>query len=142
MVKLCIHSDVRTLTPSHVRRTAWHETVRRTVKMFAPTLPAHISIALIGDESMRTANKQSRAVDRVTDVLSFLYSPDDGEVLICVPQAHRQFRRFKSSSLETEVRRLAIHGMLHLAGFDHTVMKEKNLMNSMAKKIIHALKKI
>ena len=65
-------------------------------------------------------NRRFRAVDRPTDVLSF---PSDepghlGDVVMALGMARRQARG-AGHSIGTEVRVLALHGLLHLLGYDH-----------------------
>ena len=85
-------------------------------------------VALIGDQAMRRLNRQFRGKDCATDVLSFPEASkagDDvspglrlGEMAIALGVARRQARRF-GHSLDTELRVLALHGLLHLLGYDH-----------------------
>ena len=85
-----------------------------------------VAIALVDDRAIRRLNRQFRRVDRVTDVLSFPADPPSpargprplGDIAIAVGRAHRQARRHRHS-LATELRVLALHGLLHLLGYDH-----------------------
>ncbi len=120
-------------------RVKWYERIVRDVRKEVTTLPSERSIALVGDIQMRLINKQSRRLDKVTDVLSFLYSPQEGEIIIDIPQAERQYKRFKSKTLESELQRLVVHGLLHLAGHDHKRMKEKKEMERLTTKILKSL---
>ena len=86
---------------------------------------AEVCIGLVGDKRMRGLNRTYRNQDRTTDVLAFAYrearpgaSPLLGDVVICVPTARRQAKAF-NHSLDEEILRLLIHGVLHLAGYDH-----------------------
>ena len=79
-----------------------------------------VAIALVGDAKMRALNRQFRSVDRPTDVLAF---PSDtnghlGDIVIATGVARRQARA-AGHPLATEVRCLALHGLLHLLGYDH-----------------------
>lgn len=69
---------------------------------------------------MRALNRQFRGKDAVTDVLSF---PSDtrgfmGDVVIASGVAKKQART-AGHTVQTEVRVLALHGLLHLLGYDH-----------------------
>ena len=85
-----------------------------------------VTIALVSDARMRTLNRTFRDVDQATDVLSF--SSDStapevapaqlGDVAIATGVATRQARA-AGHTLGTELRVLALHGLLHLLGFDH-----------------------
>ena len=86
---------------------------------------AEVCIGLIGDTKMRRLNRTYRNKDRTTDVLAFAYreagsgvSPLLGDVVISVPTARRQAKAF-NHSLDEELLRLLIHGVLHLVGYDH-----------------------
>lgn len=79
-----------------------------------------VTIALISDPAMRRLNARFRGVDHATDVLSF---PSDvpgalGDIAIARGVAARQAKRLGHSE-STEFRTLALHGLLHLLGYDH-----------------------
>lgn len=88
----------------------------------------HVSIALVSDAVMRRLNHDYRQVDRPTDVLSFPAAdaggrpPGRGDLLgdlaIATGVARRQAREM-GHSLGVELRILALHGVLHLLGYDH-----------------------
>jgi len=85
----------------------------------------HVTVALVSDRRMRTLNRAFRGVDHVTDVLSFPTAPtpgrpDDalGDVVIAAGVAARQAVT-AGHALRTELRVLALHGLLHLLGYDH-----------------------
>jgi probable rRNA maturation factor len=95
----------------------------------APSTPCdELTVLLCGDATMRRLNARYRGKDRTTDVLSFPSGgevlPDGrrplGEIAIAVPQAARQARA-AGHSLARELRVLALHGYLHLLGYDHEV---------------------
>lgn len=81
-----------------------------------------VTIALVSDARMRTLNRTFRGVDQATDVLSFASDgtvPGTlGDVAIATGVATRQARA-AGHTLGTELRVLALHGLLHLLGFDH-----------------------
>ena len=79
-----------------------------------------MTVALVPDPRIRALNRQYRKRDAPTDVLSF---PADergylGDVVIARGVAKRQARA-AGHSLATELRVLALHGLLHLLGYDH-----------------------
>ena len=79
-----------------------------------------MTIAIVPDARVRALNRQFRRKDKSTDVLSF---PSDergylGDVVIASGVAARQARE-AGHSLGTELRVLALHGLLHLLGYDH-----------------------
>lgn len=81
-----------------------------------------LTIALVSDARIRTLNRTYRAKDRTTDVLSFPASAPHhgqlGDVVIARGVARRQARE-QGHSESTEWRVLALHGLLHLLGYDH-----------------------
>ena len=79
-----------------------------------------LSIAIVSDRRMRALNRQFRGKDAVTDVLSF---PSDergfmGDIVVAAGVAKRQAKD-AGHSVQTELRVLALHGLLHLLGYDH-----------------------
>jgi probable rRNA maturation factor len=90
-----------------------------------------VAVAVIGDRAIRRLNARYREVDAPTDVLSFpaavspgAGSPDPsvprflGDIAIASGVARRQAAEYRHSLL-TELRILALHGLLHLLGYDH-----------------------
>jgi len=91
-----------------------------------------VSIALVSSARIRALNRIYRRKDRATDVLSFptidrrdrgrrIVAPGDdllGDIVIARPVARRQAREAGHSEA-TELRVLALHGLLHLLGYDH-----------------------
>jgi probable rRNA maturation factor len=79
-----------------------------------------VTIALISDTAMRRLNATFRRVDQATDVLSF---PSDepgvlGDIAIARGVAARQARALGHAEA-VELKVLALHGLLHLLGYDH-----------------------
>jgi len=80
-----------------------------------------VSIALVSDPHMRRMNSVFRGVNRTTDVLSFPSGEPGGwlgDIAIAIGRARDQARR-EGHALRTELRVLALHGLLHLLGYDH-----------------------
>ena len=79
-----------------------------------------VCIALVSDARMRALNRQFRGNDKVTDVLSFPAQTRGflGDVVIAAGVAKKQAKAARHS-LNTEIRVLALHGLLHLLGYDH-----------------------
>jgi len=73
-----------------------------------------VAIALVSDARIRTLNRQFRRKDLPADVLSF--EPTD--IVIAVGVARRQARE-AGHSYADELKVLALHGLLHLMGYDH-----------------------
>jgi len=89
----------------------------------AVRLRGTVSVLLTTDAGIRRLNRQFRGVNKATDVLSFPAggpAADEvaGDLAISVPTARRQ-AAMCGHSLGTELKVLMLHGLLHLAGFDH-----------------------
>ncbi len=97
--------------------------LRRVLLRAGETLGAsgEISVVLAGDRLLQRLNRDYRGRDRPTDVLSF---PGDGEsgglgdIVISVETAARNARAL-GRSLPQELDVLALHGLLHVLGYDH-----------------------
>jgi probable rRNA maturation factor len=90
-------------------------------------LGGEVHVLLADDATLRRLNRQFRGKDKPTDVLSFpaaARSAFDGEkelagdLAISLETAARQAKKF-GHTLSDEVRVLMLHGLLHLAGYDH-----------------------
>ena len=88
-----------------------------------------VTVALVSDGRMRALNRSFRGKDYATDVLSFpsdaQAAPDGsrhdrylGDIVIATGVARRQADEARHS-IATEFRVLALHGLLHLLGYDH-----------------------
>ncbi|GAB4315528.1 MAG: rRNA maturation RNase YbeY [Candidatus Zixiibacteriota bacterium] len=95
-----------------------------------------VHLIVVGDAEMRRLNRTHLQKDRPTDVLTFpLASPDErpaatepiGEVYCNLDHA----RRWSEETGETqtaELARLTVHGLLHLAGYDHHTKRDRQIM--------------
>ena len=106
-----------------------------------------VDAVLTDDEHVRQLNRAYRGRDDTTDVLSFalheeadgfVVGPDPGsvrdedcaprgEIYICVPRARAQADEQRVPHDE-ELARLLVHGLLHLAGYDHQTDAELRFM--------------
>jgi probable rRNA maturation factor len=79
-----------------------------------------VTLAIVSDARVRSLNREYRGKHTSTDVLSFpAGEPGElGDVVIAAGVASRQARR-AGHSLAVELRVLALHGLLHLLGYDH-----------------------
>jgi rRNA maturation RNase YbeY len=104
---------------------------------------------------MRRLNVRYRGVDRSTDVLSFPLSDENppvdkyeqrksptplGDIVICVPKALVQAKEYGIPFRE-ETRRLLVHGLLHLVGYDHELSAyQKRKMEKKERELLDAIK--
>lgn len=110
-----------------------------------------ISVAFIGPGRMRKFNKTYRKKNAVTDVLSFPESkvrfekfkigPAEkmdglGEIVVCLREVLKNARK-QSGDFDTELKRVIIHGVLHLLGLDHEKSEqEAEIMQAKEKKYL------
>ncbi len=113
---------------------------------FAGVKDVTLTMTLCGRAKIKKLNREYRNKDYVTDVLSFpvydnlrpdkkpknknLSQMDLGDLVICKEKAFSQAREFEIT-YEQEIVHLAVHGFLHLLGFDHEISpKEEKLMEA------------
>ena len=125
-----------------------------------------VSVLLTDDADIKQLNRDYRGVDAPTDVLAFAMREGEdgnvspnllGDLVISIETASRQvttgdqFSATRSSletekqklthdSLETEVALLAVHGVLHLLGYDHQTQEDATVMFDKQKAILGLLR--
>jgi probable rRNA maturation factor len=113
----------------HGHRLAAAGLARWLVRVAPKRARGFVSVALVSDARIRALNRRYRRRDYATDVLSFpagLHLPVSspiqpvwlGEIVIARGVARRQAREAGHTET-TELRVLALHGLLHLLGYDH-----------------------
>ena len=117
-----------TVTDGHGRRIADGGLCRWLAGIVPVGLQGEVAIALVPDTHIRKLNRQYRRKDYATDVLSFPTEPVanprranprvSGDIVIATGVARRQARE-AGHAYPTELRVLALHGFLHLLGYDH-----------------------
>lgn len=97
----------------------------------------NFSVIFVGNEQIKLLNKTYRNIDEPTDVLSFISDEEDyfGDVFISLEQAKEQSKDY-NHSLKREIAFLAVHGYLHLRGYDHETKEDEKVMNDLAEKIL------
>lgn len=79
-----------------------------------------------------------------TDVISFDYSIEsnsfDGEIFICVEKAAENSKRFKVS-IDDELNRLVVHGMLHFSGYNDSTVAQRRRMKKVEDQFLYRYKK-
>lgn len=110
-----------------------------------------VNVALVKAQEIKELNNEFRSVDRVTDVLSFPMLDDIseiekeadfilgecniGDIYINLERAKEQAKEY-GHSLRREFCFLALHGFLHLLGYDHMEKDEEEEMFSLQNKIL------
>ena len=106
-----------------------------------------LTILVDTPEHIQTLNRDFRHVDRVTDVLTFpawegelSLSADGylGDIMICLERAEEQAKDY-GHSLERELSFLAVHGVLHLLGYDHMTEADETVMRGKQTAILNGL---
>lgn len=97
------------------------------------------NIIFVDKEEIQKINREYRNIDRVTDVISFALCDNDecsffgddeeelGDIFICIDRAIEQASDY-GHSVEREVGFLAVHGYLHLCGYDHMTEEDEKVM--------------
>lgn len=108
--------------------------VARTV-LRAEGADGPVDIVFHSPAEQRELNRSWRGLDRTTDVLSFHYGEPDlfGELYIDPVLAAAQAPRYRND-LAAELRRLVVHGCLHLCGHDHGTASERSRMRALERR--------
>ncbi|MFD2209205.1 rRNA maturation RNase YbeY [Virgibacillus halophilus] len=103
---------------------------------------AELSVSFVDNEEIRVINRDYRHKDQPTDVISFALQEESeeemkiigenlplilGDILISVDRAKEQAVEYQHS-LEREMGFLAVHGLLHLLGYDHMTPEDEKIM--------------
>ena len=112
---------------------------------------AEISVTFVDKDEIQNINKMYRDKDKVTDVISFALEEDEpeidmneldiprvlGDIIICTDVAHEQAENY-GHSFERELGFLALHGFLHLLGYDHMTDEDEKEMFGRQDAILNA----
>jgi probable rRNA maturation factor len=102
---------------------------------------SEVSVTFMTAAEIRVINRDFRKADKETDVLSFPGFPGSlalGDILICLNVAERQARLYGHSFVR-EVAFLAVHGFLHLLGYDHALEEDEIEMRAAQYTIMEAI---
>jgi probable rRNA maturation factor len=125
---------IETMLPGRdIPRSALIRSVRRVLRGESRDHAA-VTVVMVDDAYIRRLNHTYRHLDRATDVLSFRMDDSEapahnvlGEIYISLDRARAQAVRYHVS-LDDELRRLAVHGCLHLLGYDHHLAVDRDVM--------------
>ena len=120
----------------------------------------NVSVNFVSEGEIKDLNNKFRQIDKVTDVLSFPNleksyfqkltefdgerNPDDGilflgDIVICKKVAKKQAKDYRHGA-KREICFLALHGLLHLLGFDHIKEEEERLMKAASEDTLQAFR--
>ena len=95
---------------------------------------AMFSVIFVNEDTIQQINKECRNIDKVTDIISFAFEDNAkmlyndirvlGDIYICIPKMISQAKEYGHSE-KRELSFLAVHGLLHLLGYDHVNSKEE-----------------
>lgn len=113
---------------------------------------SEVSVTFVGNDRIQEINREYRDKDQPTDVISFAMQelgegeteitgadipPVLGDIIISIPKAREQAVDY-GHSFERELGFLAVHGFLHLLGYDHETESDEEIMFSRQKEILEA----
>ena len=124
-------------TVNYKRYKIINKVLKRCLKM-EHVQNSFFEVILVNNDTIQKINKEYRGIDKITDVISFAFEDNDkdlyngirmlGEIYICIPQMKQQAKLYGHSQTR-EIAFLAIHGLLHLLGYDHTKsIEEEKIM--------------
>jgi len=129
-----------------------NQAIDEAIRMAEGPEEAEVSLMLVDDQRIHALNLEYRGVDRPTDVLSFalqeeveeepeIEEEDDmlGDIVISVERARDQAEEY-GHSFQREIVYLAVHGTLHLLGFDHEEENDKQEMRMKEEEVMAKLK--
>lgn len=118
-----------------------------------PKIKGEVEISVVGGSVIKKINHKYRGKNKITDVLSFAWQDPAaastklwrgketeslGEIYICYPQIKRQAKEY-SVTAENEFKRMLVHGLLHLVGYDHIKKQDAVKMFKKQEKLILAI---
>ncbi len=111
---------------------------------------SELSLTFVDNEKIHEINREYRGIDRPTDVISFALEENTegemeiigqdmprvlGDIIISIPRAKQQAEEYGHSFMR-ELGFLAVHGFLHLLGYDHGTKEEEQQMFSRQEEIL------
>jgi probable rRNA maturation factor len=116
--------------------------VNRAAAVALSTTRTELAIVLTDDSAIRRLNRDWRGIDAATNVLSFAAKSEGGEHLGDIVLAYETIAREARSEgklFAHHVAHLAVHGFLHLVGYDHERDKEAAVMERTERDILRRL---
>lgn len=104
---------------------------------------SQMEIIFVSPETIKDLNNTFRNINEETDVLSFVNDDESiksiGDVFISLNRAYEQAEKF-GHTIKREVAFLAVHGYLHLIGYDHETKDEEKTMFAKQEEILNKAK--
>jgi probable rRNA maturation factor len=95
--------------------------------------PGQINIVFTSDSNLQEINKKYLSRDYLTDVIAFDYTENQvitGDLFISIPRVKENAEKFEET-FNTELKRVMVHGILHMLGYGDSSKIEKSLMRKM-----------
>jgi rRNA maturation RNase YbeY len=119
-----------------IRKNSIHKIISTLAKQFGLQI-SFLEVNIVSSDLVLDLNRKFLKHDYRTDILTFNYSSSDsileGEIYISLEDATENSKRFKTS-LNDELKRLVVHGILHLIGYDDVDKNEKRKMRELENK--------
>jgi probable rRNA maturation factor len=120
-------------------------TIRKWISAAINTLtkPAELTLRIVNAAESRNLNSAFRGKDYATNVLTFVYNEPNskalqGDIVLCAQVINREARE-QGKPINAHYAHLIVHGVLHLAGFDHEIEKDAKKMEALEAKIVMGL---
>ncbi len=107
----------------------------------ALSLPGEITVRIVGTEEGRALNRDYRAKDYATNVLTFDYAHTPvvaADLVLCAPVVQREAAE-QGIDLQAHYAHLLVHGTLHAQGHDHELDAPARLMEARETEVLRAL---
>ena len=123
-----------------VQRAAAGAPAPGTLRRYAATALGRgdVTLRVVGAGEARRLNARFRARDYATNVLSFPYGGDAGDVVLCHPVIAREARE-QGKDLRAHYAHMVVHGVLHLRGYDHQRRAEAARMEAKEIRLLRRL---
>lgn len=118
------------------------ETIINTIKNGVFPNASAIEVVFCNNAYIQEINKQVLNHDYPTDIITFYYDQEkpelDAELLISIEEISANAKTY-NTSIDTELKRVIIHGCLHLLGYDDKTDSEKKVMREKENEYLHKL---
>ncbi|MEA3194945.1 MAG: putative rRNA maturation factor [Betaproteobacteria bacterium] len=98
-----------------------------SLRKWAALVPVDAILRIVGADEARRLNRVYRRRAYATNVLSFPYGKNRGDVVLCHPVIVREARE-QGKKLAAHYAHLVLHGLLHLRGYEHERKREAEMM--------------
>lgn len=134
------------------KQTLVEALLQKASQMESITDEAEVSVTYVDDSKIQAINRDYRGIDKPTDVISFALEEEEegeleiidhdeprilGDIIISIPRTEEQAARF-GHPFDRELGFLAVHGFLHLLGYDHMTDADEKEMFERQEEILEA----